>query len=80
MSPVPKHHPRSLTEHGRCSLNNSDGASSGGPVVKTVPSNVGVAGSLPDRETKVSHALEPKRTSLVANKAEAILSQIPYRL
>ena len=77
MSPVPKHHPRSLTEHGRCSLNDSDGEFSGGPVVKTLSSNAEVAGLLPDQETKVSHALEPKKTKC---KAEATLSQIPHRL
>ena len=34
---------------------------SGGPVVKTLPSNAGGEGSIPSRETKIPHALGPKK-------------------
>ena len=33
---------------------------SGGPVVKTPPSNAGGAGSIPGEETKIPHATWPK--------------------
>ena len=33
-------------------------------MVKTLSSNAEVAGSLPDQETKVSHALEPKNQNV----------------
>ena len=32
----------------------------GGPVVKTSPSNIGGAGSIPGWEAKIPHALQPK--------------------
>ena len=32
----------------------------GGPVVKTLPSNAGVAGSIPGRGAKIPHASRPK--------------------
>ena len=32
----------------------------GGPLVKTSPSNIGGAGSIPGREAKIPHALQPK--------------------
>ena len=32
-----------------------------GPVVKTLPSNAGGAGSIPGREAKIPHASQPKK-------------------
>ena len=39
----------------------------GGPVVKTLPSNAGGAGSIPGEGAKIPHALQPKK------QTEAIL-------
>ena len=36
----------------------------GGPVVKTLPSNAGGAGSIPGRGTKIPHASQPKNQSI----------------
>ena len=43
---------------------------SGGPVVKTSPSNAGGAGSTPGRGAKIPHASGPKKPK---HKSEAIL-------
>ena len=49
------------------------GAFPGGPVVKNLTSNAGVAGSVPDWGTKVRHALE--QLSLRATTREKPLKQ-----
>ena len=40
------------------------GAFPGGPVVKTVPSNAGSAGSVPHGGTKIPQSLEPKHQNI----------------
>ena len=39
----------------------------GGPVVKNLPSSAGVVGSIPDRETKIPHASQPKNQNIEQN-------------
>ena len=34
------------------------------PVVKTLPSNVGGVGSIPDQGTKIPHASQPKKQNI----------------
>ena len=44
-----------------------------GPVVKTLPSKLGGAGSIPGQEAKIPHALQPKKPK---HKTKTILQQI----
>ena len=53
----------------RGGISNENEDFSGGPVVKTLPSNAGGAGSIPSRGSKIPHVSQPKNQ----NEPEAIL-------
>ena len=40
----------------------------GGPAVETSPSNIGVAGSIPDQGAKIPHALQSKNQNIKIKK------------
>ena len=53
------------------------GAFPGGPVVKNLTSNAGVAGSVPDWGTKVRHALEQLSLRATTRREAPVLQQRP---
>ena len=48
----------------------------GGPVVKTSPSNVGSAGSIPGWGAKIPHALRPKYQKNPQNRSNIVTNSI----